>query len=943
MCGITFLYDRINPTLAKGKDSNQEPLSKDSVDSISKLLHHRGPDARLSHEYKQDRVVLAHERLSIIDVATGQQPLFNEDRTVAVIENGENYNYLQLTEQLIKKGHRFKSSSDAEIIVHMYEQFGEIETAKRIDGDFAFVVYDSTRKRVFAARDPIGIKPLYIGTKENSTLVYLASEMKVLLAAECDSIQVFPPGHVYIDQQKGSVEELTSTMGSLTRYYKPDWFDPTVFHKEDVDLEKIRETFEAAVKKRMMSEVPLGVFLSGGLDSSLVAALVRKNIPKDQELHSFAIGIGASSSSDCVAARQVAKHIGTNHHERIFTIDEGIEAVKKVIYHLESYDVTTVRATTPMFLLSEYAKKYITVCLSGEGSDEMFAGYVYFQDAKSPEELQCELVEKIKNLHLADVQRCDRASSGNGVEARVPFLDHTFLDLVMRINPAQKMFGYDGDSTYAKDGDKKRSMEKYILRKAFDGIDLLPDEVLWRTKVQFGDGVGFSWIDSLKEYAENNVSDEDFANASKIYPHNTPISKEAFLYRRIFHEHFPQEIAAKTVGKWLPWSKFETDPSGRFQRSYNEEKDEKKVNKEIESPRGAKKRAQGAVANSRSFIDANKGKIRAEYIWIGGIEPEGDIRCKTRTLDGPITSIDQLPDWNYDGSSTNQADGNDSDVIIKPRALFRDPFRGENDVLVMCDAYFGNGKPIPSNTRAAAQEIFDKVQDQKTLYGIEQEYIMYTLAKAPLGFPNTGFPEPQGPYYCGVGAGKAFGRNLVEEHYELCLKAGVMIGGSNAEVCCGQWEFQVGPCEGIDVGDHLWVARYILSRLGENYGISICLDPKPISGEWNGSGAHTNFSTEKMRQKGGIDHIMAAIEKLSMRHDEHIKAYGHGNEKRLTGKHETQSIEKFSFGIADRGSSIRIPRQVGIDKKGYLEDRRPAANVDPYVVSSMIAETTLLM
>jgi len=343
-----------------------------------------------------------------------------------------------------------------------------------------------------------------------------------------------------------------------------------------------------------------------------------------------------------------------------------------------------------------------------------------------------------------------------------------------------------------------------------------------------------------------------------------------------------------------------------------------------------------------NFVNANNEKIRAEYIWIGGGVVGGDLRSKTRTLDTPVKDVSELPEWNYDGSSTNQASGHDSDVIIKPRAIFRDPFRGEHDVLVMCDAYYGStGEPIPSNTRAPAQKIFDRVKEFKTWFGIEQEYIMYQ-DKRPLGFPQSGYPEPQGPYYCGVGADKAFGRQLVEEHYEHCLRAGVKICGSNGEVCCGQWEFQVGPCEGIDIGDHMWLARYILCRLGEKFNISISFDPKPILGDWNGSGAHTNYSTEKMRQEGGLDHIIAAIEKLGKRHNEHIQAYGHGNERRLTGKHETQSMHKFSYGIADRGSSIRIPRQTGLDKKGYLEDRRPAANCDPYVVSSMIAETTCL-
>jgi glutamine synthetase len=341
-----------------------------------------------------------------------------------------------------------------------------------------------------------------------------------------------------------------------------------------------------------------------------------------------------------------------------------------------------------------------------------------------------------------------------------------------------------------------------------------------------------------------------------------------------------------------------------------------------------------------SFARSNEGKIRAEYVWIGGGEPGGDLRSKTRTLDFHPTSPSDLPDWNYDGSSTNQASGHDSDVIIKPRAIFRDPFRGVNDILVLCDTYYHDGRPLPTNTRAPAQKIFERGLDQEPWFGIEQEYIMFTLDKRPLGFPsNGGFPEPQGPYYCSVGANHAFGRQIVEEHYEACLLAGVMICGSNAEVCCGQWEFQVGPCTGIDMGDHMWVARYILSRVAEKHGVVINYDPKPILGDWNGSGAHTNFSTKAMREEGGITHIKEACEKLGKKHKEHIEVYGFGNERRLTGKHETQSMHKFSYGVADRGSSIRIPRQTALDGKGYLEDRRPASNVDPYVVISKIFET----
>jgi len=343
-----------------------------------------------------------------------------------------------------------------------------------------------------------------------------------------------------------------------------------------------------------------------------------------------------------------------------------------------------------------------------------------------------------------------------------------------------------------------------------------------------------------------------------------------------------------------------------------------------------------------NFQNLNNAKVRAEYVWIGGGRPGGDVRSKGRTLDGPITSLSQLPDWNYDGSSTNQATGKNSDVIIKARAIFRDPFRKEGDVLVMSDAYHHDGTPLASNTRAPANAIFERGLNQEPWFGIEQEYILFDRNGRPYGFPQNGYPEPQGPYYCSAGANNSVGREIAEEHYEKCLIAGVKICGVNAEVCPGQWEYQVGPCEGITAGDHQWMSRYILDRVAEKHGVVVSYDPKPILGDWNGSGGHTNFSTKAMREEGGLKVIHEACEKLGKKHKEHIVAYGHGNEKRLTGKHETQSIDKFSYGTADRGSSIRIPRQTDTDGKGYLEDRRPAANADFYVVSSMIFETTSL-
>ncbi|KAJ6800826.1 glutamine synthetase cytosolic isozyme 1 [Iris pallida] len=365
-------------------------------------------------------------------------------------------------------------------------------------------------------------------------------------------------------------------------------------------------------------------------------------------------------------------------------------------------------------------------------------------------------------------------------------------------------------------------------------------------------------------------------------------------------------------------------------------------------------------------LSASTEKIIAEYIWIGGSGT--DIRSKARTLTGPITDPSQLPKWNYDGSSTGQAPGEDSEVILYPQAIFKDPFRRGNNILVssilcseplplfihllfestkvMCDCYTPAGEPIPTNKRANAAKIFSHpdVVAEVPWYGIEQEYtLLQKDVKWPIGWPIGGFPGPQGPYYCSAGADKSFGRDIVDAHYKACIYAGINISGINGEVMPGQWEFQVGPAVGISAGDEVWVARYILERITEIAGVVLSLDPKPIQGDWNGAGAHTNYSTKTMREEGGYEVIKKAIEKLGKRHKEHIAAYGEGNERRLTGRHETADINTFKWGVANRGASIRVGRDTEKEGKGYFEDRRPASNMDPYVVTSMIAETTILL
>ncbi|XP_059139917.1 glutamine synthetase-like [Physella acuta] len=351
-----------------------------------------------------------------------------------------------------------------------------------------------------------------------------------------------------------------------------------------------------------------------------------------------------------------------------------------------------------------------------------------------------------------------------------------------------------------------------------------------------------------------------------------------------------------------------------------------------------------AVLDRFLQLEQPKDACQVEYIWIDG-SGEG-IRAKGRTLNFVPKEPKECPVWNFDGSSTQQSEGSNSDLYLYPVALFKDPFRGGDNKLLLCDVYKYNKDPVESNRRKTCAEAMEQAKDAHPWFGIEQEYSLLDYDGYPLGWPKNGYPGPQGPYYCGVGANKVYGRDVVEAHYRACLYAGIKICGINAEVMPSQWEFQVGPCEGISMGDELWVARYILNRVAEEFGIVVTFDPKPMTGNWNGAGAHCNYSTEPMRKDGGIDEIEKAIEKLSKKQKEHIEAYdpknGLDNQRRLTGAHETSSIYEFSAGVANRGASIRIPRQVAEDKKGYLEDRRPASNCDPYRVTEMIVRTTLL-
>jgi len=519
MCGILAI-------IGKGKD-------EELVKKLSKRMSHRGPDESDLH-ITENGNILSHERLSIIDLHSGKQPI-KGTKNAYMVHNGEIYNHQELRDGILKD-HTFRTKSDSEVIVHLYEEFG-YDFCHLLDGDFAFVVVDGDD--FIAGRDPMGVKPLYYGLDERGR-IYFSSEMKSI-ADQCKTFSTFPPGHIYT-QKTGFI-----------KYYKPVYEDYTKATKE-LDLSEIRDALTEATRKRLMSDVPIGVLLSGGLDSSLTSSIAARLLAeKGKKLHSFSIGLD-KDAPDAAAARKVAEFLGTNHHEIHFTIEQGIEILDKLIWHLETYDVTSVRASTPMYFLSKAITDLgIKVVLSGEGADEIFGGYLYFRNAPSTDEFQKETIERVQKLFTADLLRADKSTMAHGLEARVPFLDKNFLDVSMLIKAEEKQpKTYDG-------------VEKYILRKAFDTPDqpYLPQEVLWRQKEQFSDGVGYNWIDTLIEYCSSKVTDEQLEAAAEKFPYNTPTTREAYFYRDIFHKHYPQLSAAQTVRKWIPKWQENQDPSGR--------------------------------------------------------------------------------------------------------------------------------------------------------------------------------------------------------------------------------------------------------------------------------------------------------------------------------------------------------------------------------------------
>ncbi len=521
---------------------------------MAKCIRHRGPD--WSGIFSNEKAILAHERLAIVDPTSGKQPLFSQDGKLVLAANGEIYNHLELRANLNIE-YNFLTKSDCEVILALYREKGT-RFLDDLNGIFGFAIYDIENNEYLIARDHMGIIPLYIGWDQSGTF-YVASELKAL-EGKCAKIELFPPGHYLSSKEEG-----------FQRWYSRDWTEYENVAQNETDIQALREALEAAVHRQLMSDVPYGVLLSGGLDSSITSAIAKKYADKriesnDKEaawwpqLHSFAIGL--EGSPDLAAAQKVADHLGTVHHEIKFTIQEGIDAIKDVIYHLETYDVTTVRASTPMYLMARAIKAMgIKMVLSGEGSDEIFGGYLYFHKAPNAREFHEETVRKLDKLHMYDCLRANKSLCAWGIEGRVPFLDKEFMDVAMRINPKDKMIN----------GER---MEKWVLRKAFE--DYLPASVAWRQKEQFSDGVGYNWIDTLKEMVNRKVTDEQLANASTRFPIQPPSSKEEYYYRSIFEQHFPSDAAALSVPsvpsvacstpialEWDASFKNLNDPSGR--------------------------------------------------------------------------------------------------------------------------------------------------------------------------------------------------------------------------------------------------------------------------------------------------------------------------------------------------------------------------------------------
>ncbi len=529
MCGILGIFKK-------------EDLQVELAQELSKRMRHRGPDMQDYQVSEDGKSIITHERLAIIDLVTGKQPIQGTDNAY-VVHNGEIYNHQELRDTILSD-FTFRTTCDSEVIVKLYEKYGT-DFCNLLDGVFGFIVMQDDKFMV--ARDPIGVKPLYYGTDKTGTY-YFSSELKAI-ETECDNVKAFPPGHFFTEET------------GFVKYFQPKW-EQLELCQEAYDSKKLRDSLIQATQKRLMSDVPIGVLLSGGLDSSLISSITARLMKESgQKLLSFSIGMD-ETAPDIIAAKEVAEFIGTEHHGIHFSFEEGLAIIKKLVWHLETYDITSIRASTPMYIMSKYIRDLgIKVVLSGEGSDEIFGGYLYFHNAPSDEEFQQETIRRVQLLSTADCLRADKSTMAWALEARVPFLDKDFLETAMKIEASEKR----PDRANGK-------MEKHILRKAFDDKEnpWLPEHILWRQKEQFSDGVGYSWIDQLIDHCANEISDEEFAKAESLYPINTPTTKEAFYMRKIFHEHFPSDAAAETVKKWIPKWQENTDPSGRASKIHEQ-------------------------------------------------------------------------------------------------------------------------------------------------------------------------------------------------------------------------------------------------------------------------------------------------------------------------------------------------------------------------------------
>ena len=600
MCGIVSIFNI----------KQQTHELRDKALRMSQKIRHRGPD--WSGIYSGGSAILVHERLSIVDPESGGQPLFSPDRKQVLAVNGEIYNHQEIRRRYAGR-YDFQTGSDCEVILALYREWKKVNelTSKQVDelgeegnnsstrqlvnlstlleqlsGIFAFALYDEEKDAFLIARDPIGVIPLYIGYDSDGT-VYVASELKAL-EGQCERYEPFLPGHYYWSEEPG-----------MKRYYQRDWFEYDAVKNNEASVDAIRDALKAAVKRQLMSDVPYGVLLSGGLDSSVISAIAEQfsehRIEDDSQtraywprLHSFAVGL--KGAPDLAKARLVAEHIGTVHHEINYTIQEGIDAIRDVIYFIETYDVTTIRASTPMYLLARVIKSMgIKMVLSGEGADEIVGGYLYFHKAPDAKAFHEETVRKLSKLHYYDCLRANKSLSAWGVEGRVPFLDKEFLDVAMRTNPEAKRprrtpssLPLKGEGGHLQEqAPSQGPIEKYILREAF--ADMLPEEIAWRQKEQFSDGVGYSWIDTLKKMTAEAVTDEQMAHAAERFPINPPLNKEEYFYRSIFAEHFPSDSAARSVNQeasvacstaialeWDAAFKNMNDPSGRAVKGVHE-------------------------------------------------------------------------------------------------------------------------------------------------------------------------------------------------------------------------------------------------------------------------------------------------------------------------------------------------------------------------------------